>query len=93
MIIEGIRGNGYQGDIAIDDISFTPGCRRLGKIGTLLCFWYSLLTAPDERNIIFEQEKNTALFLYRKLHSLRGRQSETKRGKGRGLTEGGNRWH
>ena len=38
MIIEGIRGKNYQGDIAIDDISFTAGCKRLGKIGTLLLF-------------------------------------------------------
>ena len=27
FVIEGIRGNGYQGDIAIDDVSLTPGCQ------------------------------------------------------------------
>ena len=31
MIIEGVRGYGYQGDISIDDITFTSGCKRLGK--------------------------------------------------------------
>ena len=27
VVIEGISGPGYQGDIAIDDVSFTPSCR------------------------------------------------------------------
>lgn len=27
FVIEGIRGSGYQGDIAIDDVSLTPGCQ------------------------------------------------------------------
>ena len=27
FVIEGVRGNGYQGDIAIDDVSLTPGCQ------------------------------------------------------------------
>lgn len=27
VVIEGIVGNGYFGDIAIDDISLTPGCQ------------------------------------------------------------------
>ena len=27
VVIEAIRGKSYQGDIAIDDISFTPGCK------------------------------------------------------------------
>ena len=26
VVIEGKRGGGYKGDIAIDDVSFTPGC-------------------------------------------------------------------
>lgn len=27
VVIEGIVGNGYFGDIAIDDVSLTPGCQ------------------------------------------------------------------
>lgn len=27
VVIEGISGPGYQGDIALDDVSFTPSCR------------------------------------------------------------------
>ena len=27
VIIEGVVGNGYRGDIGVDDISFTPGCQ------------------------------------------------------------------
>lgn len=34
ILIEGVRGNGYHGDIAIDDISFTPGC-QVGSYYTL----------------------------------------------------------
>lgn len=29
VILEGVRGTGIKGDIAIDDISLTPGCRLL----------------------------------------------------------------
>lgn len=32
VVFEGVRGNGIQGDIAIDDISVTPGaCGSAGK--------------------------------------------------------------
>jgi len=34
VIIEAVVGNGYQGDIAIDDISFTPDCQPTGN-GTI----------------------------------------------------------
>lgn len=27
LVIEGTRGSGYQGDIAIDDVSLSPGCQ------------------------------------------------------------------
>lgn len=27
VVIEGLVGPGYQGDIAVDDVSFTPSCR------------------------------------------------------------------
>ena len=27
VVIEGMVGSGYRGDIAIDDVSMTPGCR------------------------------------------------------------------
>ena len=32
IVIEGVVGNGYQGDIAIDDISMTPGCIPAGAV-------------------------------------------------------------
>lgn len=44
FVIEGVRGNGYQGDIAIDDVSLTPGCQICkdctmpGKIAGILLF-------------------------------------------------------
>lgn len=27
VVIEGVRGSGYRGDIGVDDVSFTPGCQ------------------------------------------------------------------
>ncbi|KAK3713138.1 hypothetical protein QZH41_010040 [Actinostola sp. cb2023] len=30
IILEGVRGTNYKGDIALDDISLGPGCQRLG---------------------------------------------------------------
>ncbi|XP_048242500.1 MAM and LDL-receptor class A domain-containing protein 2-like [Haliotis rufescens] len=32
VVIEATKGNGYHGDIAIDDVSLTPGCQRGGYI-------------------------------------------------------------
>ncbi|XP_077978864.1 MAM and LDL-receptor class A domain-containing protein 1-like [Glandiceps talaboti] len=34
VVIEGVRGNGDRGDVAVDDISFTPGC-SLDAVQTL----------------------------------------------------------
>ena len=45
FVIEGVRGNGYQGDIAIDDVSLTPGCQICkdctmpGKMASLFFFF------------------------------------------------------
>lgn len=27
IVIEGVRGSSYSGDISIDDVSLTPGCK------------------------------------------------------------------
>ncbi|KAH3887722.1 hypothetical protein DPMN_011741 [Dreissena polymorpha] len=35
VIVEATVGNGYRGDIAIDDISFTPGCTLMSTTATL----------------------------------------------------------
>lgn len=35
ILIEGLIGPGWQGDIALDDISFTPGCTRGSTIQTV----------------------------------------------------------
>ena len=32
VVIEGVRGIQHEGDIAIDDVSFTSGCKRVGKV-------------------------------------------------------------
>ena len=34
MIFEAIRGSNYQGDISIDDVSFTPFCKRGNPLPT-----------------------------------------------------------
>lgn len=38
VVIEGVRGKGYKGDIGIDDVSFTPGCQVVprGKLPYVL---------------------------------------------------------
>lgn len=37
---EGIIGNGYRGDIAIDDVSVTPGtCTLPGNINMMIFLW------------------------------------------------------
>lgn len=35
LVFEGVRGDGYAGDIAIDDVKLLPGdvCRRAGASG------------------------------------------------------------
>jgi len=30
VIFEGVRGDSYTGDIGLDDVSFTPGCKAYG---------------------------------------------------------------
>ncbi|CAF1639090.1 unnamed protein product, partial [Adineta ricciae] len=45
VVIEGVHGQGYEGDIGIDDISFTPGCAVLST-QTLPPFIYSTTPMP-----------------------------------------------
>jgi len=49
MVFQGIRGSGYQGDIALDDISFVNGpCPPTSEFDTYftrpllsVCFYYA----------------------------------------------------
>ncbi|CAF3608819.1 unnamed protein product, partial [Rotaria sp. Silwood2] len=45
VLIEGVRGNSYEGDMGVDDISFTPGC-QLQITATLPPFAYSTSPSP-----------------------------------------------
>ncbi|CAF3769976.1 unnamed protein product, partial [Adineta steineri] len=45
VVIEGVRGRGYEGDIGVDDTSFTPGC-KLQTTATLPPFVYSTTQSP-----------------------------------------------
>ncbi|CAF1456361.1 unnamed protein product, partial [Rotaria sordida] len=45
VLIEGVRGSGYEGDIGVDDTTFTPGC-QLQIIATLPPFVYSTTQSP-----------------------------------------------
>ena len=31
LVFEGVRGNGYAGDIALDDLTFSTSCPKPGK--------------------------------------------------------------
>ena len=31
LAFEGVRGNGYAGDIALDDLTFSTSCPKAGK--------------------------------------------------------------
>jgi hypothetical protein len=42
VVVEGVVGNGYTGDIAIDDISMTPGCVPASGKCFLVVFWLSV---------------------------------------------------
>ncbi|CAF4335267.1 unnamed protein product, partial [Rotaria sordida] len=45
VLIEGVCGASYEGDIGVDDISFTPGC-QLQMTATLPPFVYSTTQSP-----------------------------------------------
>lgn len=42
VIVEGIRGTGFNGDISLDDISFTPGCQFNGALLPGKCVFRSV---------------------------------------------------
>ena len=44
IVIEGLRGSGYQGDIAIDDLSFTDSL--CGGMSSLLILTFLTLVKP-----------------------------------------------
>jgi len=63
FVIEGVRGSGYQGDIAIDDVSLTTGCQickdctmpgRLFSYMTIFTnYYYDLIASTEEGNLGF----------------------------------------
>ena len=42
IVFEGLRGQGWQGDISMDDISLTPGCQLCldCKLAGLFCSFF-----------------------------------------------------
>lgn len=62
FVIEGVRGSGYQGDIAIDDVSLTTGC-QICKDCTMpgRLFRYMTIFTNDYYNLIaFREGKLTS---------------------------------
>mgnify|MGYP002423887678 FL=1 len=58
ILLEGIRGPSYEGDIGVDDISFTPGC-QLETTVTLPPFVYSTTQSPHCNSTHSHCLKNT----------------------------------